>query len=59
MFRRVLSLILSLCVLMTSMPTWSIAAALAEGEEEVIVEVISEEPEEEEEIGRASCRERV
>ena len=49
MFRRVLSLILSLCVLMTSMPTWSIAAALAEGEEEVIVEVISEEPEEEEE----------
>ena len=48
MFRRVLSLILSLCVLMTNMPTWSIAAALAEGEE-AIVEVASEEVVEEEE----------
>ena len=47
MFRRVLSLILCVCMLVTMMPTWSITA-LAEGEE-AVVEVVVEEPVEEEE----------
>ena len=56
MFRRVLSLMLCVCMLVSTMPTWSVAA-LAEGEE-AIVEVVEapkeekkEEEEEEEEDG--------
>ena len=44
MFRRVLSLMLCVCMLVSTMPTWSVAA-LAEGEE-AIVEVV-EAPKEE------------
>ena len=46
MFRRVLSLILSLCILLTSMPALSVYA-LAEGEEEAVVEIAAAETAEE------------